>query len=31
MTDTEDVVPFAHGKSVSVLEFKRDGLLDKVI
>ena len=31
MTDTGDVVPFVHGKSVAVLEFKRIGLLDKVI
>jgi len=31
MTDTGDDVPFARGKSVVVLEFKRVGLLDKVI
>ena len=31
MTDTGDVVPFVHGKSVAVSEFKRIGLLDKVI
>jgi len=31
MTDTGDPVHFADGKSVAVLEFKRIGLLDKVI
>ena len=31
MIDTGDVVKFVHGKSVAVLEFKRIGLLDKVI
>jgi len=31
MTDAGDAVPFAPGKSVAVLEFKRVGLLDKVI
>ena len=31
LTDTRDVVPFTHGKSVAVLEFKRVGLLDKVV
>ena len=28
--DTGERVPFAHGKSVAVLEFKRLGLLEKV-
>ena len=31
MTDTGDVVPSVHGKSVAGLESKRIGLLDKVI
>jgi len=31
MCDTGGPVPFAHGKSVAVLEFKRLGLLEKVI
>ena len=31
MTDTGEPVHFAEGKSVTVLEFKRIGLLDKVI
>jgi len=31
MTDTGNPVPFVHGKSVAVLEFKRVGLLEKVI
>ena len=31
MTDTGKPVPFAHDKSVAVLEFKRIGLLEKVI
>ena len=31
MTDTGKPVPFAHDKSVAVLEFKRIGLHEKVI
>jgi len=31
MTDTGEPVRFAHGKSVVVLEFKRIGLLEKII
>jgi len=31
MCDTGEPVPFAHGKSFAVLEFKRIGLLEKVI
>ena len=31
MTDTGNPVPFVRGKSVAVLEFKRIGLLQKVI
>ena len=31
MTDTGDTVHFVDGKMVTVLEFKRLGLLDKVV